>query len=76
MLMEVGVVNAAQLRNLGVERCYRLLRFHFGKRVTTNFIFALEAAIRGISWMALEPERKNELREMARRIADELRERA
>lgn len=76
MLVDAGITDVVQLRELGVEKTYRLLRFHYGKRVTANFIYALEAATRGISWMDLEPERKAELRALALRIADELQRRA
>jgi hypothetical protein len=53
---------------MGPEACFRSLRFHFGRRVSINFIYALECAIRGIAWKMLEPACKAALRETARRI--------
>ena len=68
MLIDVGIKDEATLRAMGPEACFRSLRFHFGRRVSTNFIYALECAIQGIGWKMLEPARKAALREAARRI--------
>jgi TfoX-like protein len=72
MLIEVGIKDEATLRTMGPEACFRSLRFHFGRRVSTNFIYAIECAIRGIGWKMLESARKAALREVARRIIAEL----
>jgi hypothetical protein len=72
MLIDVGIKDEATLRAMGPEACFRSLRFHFGRRVSTNFIYALECAIRGIGWKMLEPARKAALREVAKRIVLEL----
>lgn len=72
MLVDVGIKDEATLRARGPEGCFRSLRFHFGRRVSTNFIYALECAIGGIGWKMLEPARKTALREAARRIIVEL----
>lgn len=58
MLVEVGITSASTLRSLGPAVCYRRLRFHHGRRVTTNFIYALECACRGIGWRDLAADRK------------------
>ena len=68
MLIDVGIQDEATLRAMGPELCFRSLRFHFGRRVSTNFIYAIECAIRGIGWKMLEPARKAALCEAARRI--------
>ena len=68
MLIDVGIKDDVTLRAMGPEACFRSLRFHFGRRVSTNFIYALECAIQGIGWKMLEPARKAALREAARRI--------
>jgi TfoX C-terminal domain len=68
MLIEVGVPDEAALKRLGPQACFRALRFRFGRRVSTNFIYALECAIRGIAWRALEPGRKTALRAAAQDI--------
>jgi len=72
MLIEVGIRDEATLRAMGPEGCFRSLRFHFGRRVSTNFIYAIECAIRGIGWKMLRPARKAALREAARRIIVDL----
>jgi hypothetical protein len=72
MLIDVGIKDEATLRAMGPEACFRSLRFHFGRRVSTNFIYAIECAIRGSGWKMLEPSRKAALREVAKRIVLEL----
>lgn len=72
MLAEIGVQDLHTLAGLGPIACFRSLRFRFGKRVTLNFLYALECAIRGLDWRLLEPERKAELRAAARAVIAEL----
>ena len=74
MLIDAGIPNVKTLRKLGVAASYRRLRFHFGKRVTVNFAYALECAIRDLHWRALEPERQAEIKASAQQIARELEE--
>ncbi|HVY90576.1 MAG TPA: TfoX/Sxy family DNA transformation protein, partial [Hyphomonadaceae bacterium] len=66
--LEVGIATPAQLRKLGPEEAWRRLRFAFGKRVTVNFIYALEAAITGQRWKDLKPGRKARLKAAAEAI--------
>jgi hypothetical protein len=68
MLLEVGVPDEAALKRLGPLACFRALRFRFGRRVSTNFVYALECAIRGVAWRALAPRRKAALRAAAQGI--------
>lgn len=68
MLVEAGVPDVATLRRLGPIECYRRLRFHFGRRATHNFVYALECACRGLDWRLLEPERRAALKLEARAI--------
>src|SRR5215510_1955194 len=72
MLIEVGIPDEAMLRRLGPQACFRALRFRFGRRVSTNFIYALECAIRGIAWRTLAPRRKAALRAAAQGVVLEL----
>lgn len=72
MLIEAGIPDVRTLRRLGVLASYRRLRFHFGKRVTINFAYAIECALRGMDWRLLEPERKAEIKRAAQQIAAEL----
>jgi hypothetical protein len=76
MLIDAGIRDARTLRKLGTMACYRRLRFHFGKRVTVNFAYALECAIRDLHWRALEPERQAEIKAATLQVARELEEAA
>lgn len=68
MLIEAGVADVATLRRLGPIESYRRLRFFHGKRVTRNFVYAMECAIRGLDWRLLGQERKAVLKAEARAI--------
>lgn len=72
MLVEAEVGDVAALHRLGVVEAWRRLRFRHGARVTVNFIYALEAAIRGIDWRDIEDARKAELKAAAMAIKLEL----
>ena len=72
MLIDAGIPDVKTLRKLGVLASYRRLRFHFGKRVTTNFAYAIESALRGMDWRLLEAERKAEIKAAVQKIAAEL----
>lgn len=66
LLIETGVADVETLRRLGPIDSYRRLRFIHGKRVTLNFVYAIECAIRGLDWRLLSHERKEELKAEAR----------
>jgi DNA transformation protein len=72
MLIEAGVPNVRALRRLGPLESYRRLRFHFGKRVTLNFLYALDCAIAGRDWRTLSATHKAELKQAALEIDSEL----
>jgi DNA transformation protein and related proteins len=72
MLIEAGIPNADELRRLGPLDSYRRLRFRHGRRVTVNFIYALECAIENIHWRNLTTERKIVLKGRAHAIDLEL----
>ena len=61
-LIAVGVADLAALRKLGVVKAYQRLKFRFGKDVTLNALYGLEAVLTGAHWRAITPERKQELR--------------
>lgn len=60
-LAEVGIDSQAELWRVGSVEAYVRLRFRFGKRVTLNALWAMEAALLGIHWCDLSKERKREL---------------
>jgi hypothetical protein len=72
MLVEAGIADVKTLRRLGPLKAYRRLRFHFGRRVSTNFAYAIECALRGIDWRLLEAARKLELKAETQRINADL----
>ena len=65
MLVEAGIADVESLRSLGAIECYRRLRFHHGRRVTTNFLYALECAVRGLDWRRLDAAQKARLKSEA-----------
>lgn len=72
LLVEAGIPDVDTLHRLGPIACYRQLRFHHGRRITTNFMYALECAVRGIDWRALDASRKDELKRAARAVEADL----
>lgn len=72
MLVEAGVGGVEDLRRLGVIDAYRRLRFRHGKRVTLNFVYALECALLDIDWRLLSGERKAALKVEARAVDAEM----
>lgn len=72
MLIEAGIETPTQLKKLGAANAYRKLRFAFGKKAGAPYIYALDNAIRGISWRSFTEERMNELKPLALQIQVEL----
>jgi DNA transformation protein len=64
-LAEVGVETEEDLRRLGAAEAWRRLRFAFGKDVTLNALYAMEAALLGCDWRALPEETRRRLRAIA-----------
>lgn len=72
LLADVGIEDIGTLREHGPIGSFYALRMQFGKRITVNWIYALECAIQGIDWRLLELSRKAELRTAARQVIAEL----
>jgi DNA transformation protein and related proteins len=66
-LVAVGVADLAALRKLGAARAYQRLKFRFGKAVTLNALYGLEAVLTGQHWRAITPARKAELQRAAQK---------
>jgi DNA transformation protein len=64
-LLAVGIQDLAALRRLGAVDAYRRLKFRFGKDVTLNALYGLEAVILGCHWLDLPTDRKEALRQAA-----------
>jgi DNA transformation protein and related proteins len=61
-LAEVGITDADSLRAAGAVTAFRMLRFRFGRAVTLNALYGLDAAIREVHWREIDEERKAQLR--------------
>jgi len=64
-LAEVGIADAESLREIGPVAAYKKLRFRFGRDVTLNALYGLDAAIRNVHWREIDDTRKAELRREA-----------
>jgi DNA transformation protein and related proteins len=64
-LKEIGIDTPAALREAGAVGTYRRLKFRFGKAVTLNALYGLDAAIRNVHWRTIDAARKAELRRLA-----------
>lgn len=67
MLGEIGIVDSMGLARTGSVAAYRQLKFRFGRHVSLNALYAMEAALRGCDWRALDADSKAELRAAAER---------
>ena len=73
-LSEIGIENGDQLRALGIEETTRRLLFRFGseKKISLNYLYALEGEIHDRDWRDITPARKQELRSLLERLRREL----
>jgi len=67
-LIEVGIGDLAALRKLGALTAYQRLKFRYGKSVTLNALYGLEAVLLGCHWLAIPTARKKELKSAAAMI--------
>jgi DNA transformation protein and related proteins len=72
MLIEAGILSPEMLRKAGPEEAWRRLRFAHGKRVTINFIYAIDIAISGGRWDEMDPDRQEQLKNTAEAIKAEI----
>jgi DNA transformation protein len=64
-LIAVGIRDLAALRKLGAVKAYQRLKFRYGKDVTLNALYGLEAVLTGQHWRASTAERKDALKRAA-----------
>lgn len=70
MLAEAGIESVEDLRALGAVEAYARLRFAFGRRISLNALWALDAGLADIDWRTLPEHRKAELKvALAERMA-------
>ncbi|WP_269532175.1 TfoX/Sxy family protein [Chitinimonas sp. BJYL2] len=70
-LSAIGIHTLGELADVGSITAYRLIRQH-GHRANLNLLYALEAALRGCHWQALDPATRASLQAAGRQIAAEL----
>lgn len=61
-LAEIEVTDEDALRALGAVEAYQRLRFMFGREMTLNALWAMEAALLGLDWRHLSEAHKQALR--------------
>lgn len=61
-LAEIDILTVNDLRLVGPVEAYARLRFRFGKGITLNALWAIEAALAGGDWRQIPDERKRELK--------------
>lgn len=64
-LQEVGIEDAAALRELGAIAAYHRLKHAFPRQVSLVMLYALEGALRGCHWNRLPPGVKEKLQAAA-----------
>lgn len=63
-LAEIDVHSVEDLRALGAVEAYARLKFRFGREMSLNALWAMDAALKGIHWRDIDARRKAELREL------------
>jgi DNA transformation protein len=66
-LAEVDVRHADDLRALGAVEAYARLRFRFGREISLNALWAMDAALADIDWRHITAERKTILKQQIER---------
>lgn len=62
-LREIGVETLDDLRRVGVVEAYCRAKANHPREVSFNLLWGLEAALTGVRWNELPPERKAELKD-------------
>jgi DNA transformation protein and related proteins len=61
-LEQVGIENEKQLKIMGSEKAFLLVK-EVDPKACINHLYALEGAVQGIRWHSLTKEKKNELKD-------------
>jgi len=61
-LAEIGVTKEEDLRALGAVEAYARLKFQFGREISLNALWAMDAALVGLDWRSLSDNRRDELK--------------
>lgn len=60
-LREIGIETRDQLAEIGAKAAFARLKFQFGAAISLNFLYALEACLRGYHWQQLPPDVRADL---------------
>ena len=63
-LTEIDVRNVGDLHAMGAVEAYARLKFRFGREITLNALWGMDAALSGIDWRHLSDDRKSELKKL------------
>ncbi|WP_417454932.1 TfoX/Sxy family DNA transformation protein [Kiloniella sp.] len=69
-LVDIGITSSDQLIELGTEEVFRRLYFRFcdEHRLSVNYLYALEGAIKGCDWRLIPVNRKAELKALVKNL--------
>ncbi|WP_085620364.1 TfoX/Sxy family DNA transformation protein [Thalassospira alkalitolerans] len=75
-LDEIGIESQSDLIITGIEETTRRLLFRLGreKKISVNYLYALEGAIHDHDWRDITPHRKQELRDLWVQLRTEIAE--
>lgn len=62
MLGEIDIHYENDLAAAGSVAAFARLKFRFGRRVSLNALYAMEASLRGCDWRAIDAETKHDLK--------------
>ena len=61
-LAEIDVTTVSALRRLGSVEAFARLKFRFGREISLNALWAMDAGLAGLHWRDIGVERKAELK--------------
>ena len=61
-LAEIDVTTVSALRRLGSVEAFARLKFRFGREISLNALWAIDAGLAGLHWRDVGAERKTELK--------------
>lgn len=62
LLKEAGILTIADLEAMGALAAFQRLRFMFGKQVSLNFLWAMEAGLNDRHWTDITSDEKARLK--------------
>lgn len=62
LLKEAGILTIGDLKEIGALAAYQRLQFMFGRQVSLNFLWAMEAGLTNRHWKDITPDEKARLK--------------